>query len=199
MIVTTVVDSMPTLTQELSKRNFRRWGREALERGLIYWHRHFLRYHFTTYAFSRYLGVFKMRVKTSSYRKVGGGWAESRDPRPLYESGATRMMALSYFTTGGMSIGGQTRGALAASRAGIGGETIVAKGNFEVPAYVNFLKGKGFDVDKELTFINESEWRQMVDVIWSHMEKLIASKGERGLGMAGLVAGLRGASLRQAA
>ena len=157
-------------------RNMRAWMKEGLRQALVYWHEHFLSFHFTTYAYARYPGVYKHRKGPGKrrYRGAGGEWRSTADARPLYETGAARTTALSRFWTSGASIGGG-RGALTGLGQAIvqtGGATegmVAARGVFEVPNYIAYLRGKGFDPDAELTTVNAEELTQMEHIAIEHV------------------------------
>lgn len=162
-----------------NRRNLTRWLREGLQRALIYWHRKFLPFHFTTYAYARYPGAIKVRKGTSRYRDPATGEWRISDKRPLYESGLTRAMATTYLKTSGVSAAATTKfgAALGALGAGGLGGTVWVQGELQVPAYLGYLKSKGFDVNKELTVMNATELREMGKVAFRYVRSQIEVPG----------------------
>ena len=156
-------------------RNLNRWLKEGLERALAYWHQKFLPLHFTTYAYSRYPNVYKRRKGGGKrrYRRGGGEWRSTADARPLYETGYTRNLALSSYRLSGASIGGG-KTTLGRALLSVGAPTagmIGARITFNVPHYIAFLRGKGFDPDAELTTVNAVEMSEMGRVAFTHVSR----------------------------
>ena len=155
-------------------RNLNRWLKEGLERSLAYWHQKFLPLHFTTYAYARYPNVYRRRKGSGKrrYRGAGGEWRSTADARPLYETGYTRNLALSSYRLGGASTGAKTtlgRALLSVGAPAAG--MLGARITFNVPHYIAFLRGKGFDPDAELTTVNAVEMSEMGRVAFTHVSR----------------------------
>ena len=134
-------------------RNMRAFLTEGLKRALVFWWKRFLWLHFTTYAYTRYPGIFKKRVPKSRYReRSGGGQGDIRQTvkRPLYWTGLTRQMALSSMKMSSVSLGtvekptAYAAAAMSSAQArgeyfSFGSSHVVVKGVLTIPSYVGYL------------------------------------------------------------